>query len=52
MSITITDPAALAQFEQAAGVVEVMHPDGRVLGRFMVEGVGQAAARGQFPVHG
>lgn len=30
-SITITDPALLAQFEAAAGVIEIKDPDGRIV---------------------
>jgi hypothetical protein len=41
MSITVTDPALLAQLLQAADVVELKHPDGRVLGRFVAEGLGK-----------
>lgn len=40
MSITITDPALLAQFAAAPGVVQIRHPDGRVLGTFFVPGYG------------
>ena len=37
MSITINDPGLLAQFSAAAESVEIKSPDGRVLGRFVVE---------------
>ncbi len=37
MSITINDPGLLAQFSSAADSVEIKSPDGRVLGRFVVE---------------
>ena len=33
-SITITDPALLAQLAATAGVVELKDPDGRVVGTF------------------
>lgn len=41
MSITITDPALLAQLRQASDTLELKDPDGRVLGRFVVEGLGR-----------
>jgi hypothetical protein len=41
MSITITDPNLLAQLRQAGDVVELKDPDGNVLGRFSVEGLGK-----------
>jgi hypothetical protein len=41
MSITITDPTLLAQLMQAADVVELKHPDGRVLGVFTAGGLGK-----------
>lgn len=41
MSITITDPALLAQLRQAADVVELRDPDGNVIGTFAVEGLGK-----------
>jgi hypothetical protein len=41
MSITITDPALLAQLRQAGEVVELKDPDGNVLGTFAVEGRGK-----------
>ena len=37
MSITINHPGLLAQFSAAAESVEIKSPDGRVLGRFVVE---------------
>ena len=40
MSITINDPALLAQFAGAPGVVEIRDPDGRVIGTFFVPGYG------------
>ncbi|MBY0513100.1 MAG: hypothetical protein K2P78_04215 [Gemmataceae bacterium] len=41
MSITITDPALLAQLRQAGGIVtELKDPEGNVLGAFVVEAVG------------
>ena len=40
MSITITDPALLAQFVAAPGLVEIRDPDGRVIGTFFVPGYG------------
>jgi hypothetical protein len=41
MSITISDPNLLAQLRQADDVVELKDPDGKVLGRFRVEGLGK-----------
>jgi len=41
MSITITDPALLAQLRQANAVVEFRDPDGNLLGTFAVEGLGK-----------
>ena len=41
MSITITDPALLAQLRQAGATTELKDPDGNVLGRFAVEGRGK-----------
>lgn len=41
MSITITDPGLLTQLRQAADTLELKDPDGRVLGRFVVEGLGR-----------
>jgi hypothetical protein len=41
MSITITDPALLAQLRQTADVVELKDPDGNVLGTFANEGRGR-----------
>jgi hypothetical protein len=41
MSITITDPALLAQLTQAGGVVEVKDPTGRVIGTFILDGYGK-----------
>ena len=41
MSITITDPALLDQLLQADQTVELKHPDGRVLGRFVSENRGR-----------
>jgi hypothetical protein len=40
-SITITDPALIAQFAAAPGVVTVCDPDGRVIGTFILEGYGK-----------
>lgn len=40
-SITITDPALLAQFAAAAGVVEIKGPDGRVFGTYVNDGYGK-----------
>ncbi len=37
MSITITDPALLAQIYEASGVVDLKDPSGKVLGRLHVE---------------
>lgn len=41
MSITITDPGLLNQLRQASDTLELKDPDGRVLGRFVVEGLGR-----------
>jgi hypothetical protein len=41
MSIIITDPTLIAQLRQAGDVVELKDPDGEVLGRFSVEGLGK-----------
>ncbi len=41
MSITITDPALLAQLRQAGTVVELKDPDGNVLGTFEAENRGK-----------
>ena len=41
MSITITDPALLAQLTAAPGFIEVRAPDGRVIGTFFLEGYGK-----------
>jgi hypothetical protein len=40
MSITITDPALLAQLAAAPGFVELRAPDGRVIGTFFLDGYG------------
>ena len=37
MSITITDPALLAQLRQASGMVDLKDPAGTVIGRVFVE---------------
>lgn len=37
MSITITDPALLAQLRQASGMVDFTDPTGKVIGRFTAE---------------
>lgn len=50
MSITITDPALLAQFTQAGGVVEIMDPAGRVIGTFFLEGYGKLPPGVKSPV--
>jgi hypothetical protein len=41
MSITITDPALLAQLAQARGVVELKDPTGRILFAFLAENDGK-----------
>ncbi len=41
MSITITDPALLAQLRQAGATVELKDPEGNVLGLFAVPGLGK-----------
>jgi hypothetical protein len=41
MSITITDPELVAQLRDAAAGVELKDPDGNVLGRFTVTGLGK-----------
>ena len=40
MSITITDPALLAQLTAAPGFMEIHAPDGRVIGKFFLDGYG------------
>ncbi len=45
MSITITDPALLAQLRQAGGAVELKDPEGNVLGIFVIEGLGKLPPR-------
>jgi hypothetical protein len=44
MSITITDPALLAQLRQAGEVVELKDPEGNQLGRFSALGLGKLPA--------
>jgi hypothetical protein len=41
MSITITDPALLAQLRQLSEVVELRDPAGNILGTFAVDGLGK-----------
>jgi hypothetical protein len=41
MSITITDPQLLAQLRQAGDGVELKDPEGNVLGRLSVGGLGK-----------
>ncbi|HET6575639.1 MAG TPA: hypothetical protein VFG68_18715 [Fimbriiglobus sp.] len=41
MSITITDPALLAQLRQAADIVELRDPDGNRIGTFAADGLGK-----------
>ena len=41
MSIIISDSDLLARAKQAGDVVESKDPDGKVLGRFSVEGLGK-----------
>lgn len=41
MSITITDPELLAKLRQAEDLVELRDPEGNVLGRLAVEGLGK-----------
>ena len=41
MSITITDPVLLEQLFRVNGAVDVMSPDGLVLGSFTTEGFGK-----------
>jgi hypothetical protein len=41
MSITITDPALLAQLRQAGSTVELKDPEGNTLGTFAAEGLGK-----------
>ncbi len=48
-SVTITDPAVLAQLLKSDGVVEVRDPSGRVLGTFRGE-VGRLPAGVKSPV--
>jgi hypothetical protein len=40
MSITITDPALLAQLLQSGGVTEILDPSGQVIGTFQTEPFG------------
>lgn len=40
-SITITDPALLAQFAAVAGSVDIKDPDGRVVVTLLQEGYGR-----------
>jgi hypothetical protein len=49
MSITITDPALLAQIAQASGMVEVKDPSGRVIARLHVETVDEQLKRYKCP---
>jgi hypothetical protein len=39
-SITINDPALLAQFTAAPGFVEIRNPDGELIGTFFLDGYG------------
>lgn len=41
MSITIIDPALIAQLRQAGGTVELKDAEGNVLGTFAVDGLGK-----------
>jgi hypothetical protein len=41
MSITITDPALLAQLRQAGEIVELKDPEGKLLGRVSGLGLGK-----------
>lgn len=41
MSITITDPALLAQLAQVSTATELKAPDGRVIGTLLPEGYGK-----------
>jgi hypothetical protein len=41
MSITITNPELLAQLRQTSATVELLDPEGNVLGTFAVEGLGR-----------
>ena len=41
MTITITDPALLAQLTAANGLVELKAPDGRTVARFVTENFGK-----------
>lgn len=50
MSITINDPALLAQLAAAPGSIEVRDPAGRVLGTFFLEGYGKPPAGVKSPV--
>jgi hypothetical protein len=49
MSITITDPALLAQITQASGVVDVTDSDGRVIARLHIETAAEQLARYKCP---
>ena len=50
MSITITDPALLAQLTQVSGVVELKDPTGRVIGTLLPEGYGKLPPGVKSPV--
>jgi hypothetical protein len=50
MSITISDPALLAQIRQASGVVDVKDPSGKLLGAFIAEGYGKLPSGVQSPI--
>ena len=39
MSITITDPALVAQLLNSDGTIELKSPEGRLLGKFTAEGL-------------
>ncbi len=41
MSITITDPELLAQLRNAADLIELRDPEGNVLGRLALAGLGK-----------
>ncbi len=41
MSITITDPALLAELRRASGVVELIDPQGNLIGELCLEGDGK-----------
>jgi hypothetical protein len=50
MSITISDPALLAQISQASGIVDVQDPDGRIIGKIHIETTSELLKRYKCPL--